>query len=804
MADARLKIIIEALNKGKGELAALKKDLEGVESSTKKANTSFADVGIALGKLGLLAGGAAVALKKVYDLGSGGAAVEQTRESFDRLGVSIEDLQDASLGTVDDMTLMAGVMTLVAGTSGDLQEHLLAAAPQLLEIAKAANKLNPTLGDTAFMYQSLATGIKRGSKLIIDNTGIVFGAEEAYETYAETIGESADELTETEKKIAFLNATLETGQTIMEQAGGSLEAQTDGYQQLGAQAKNAKDELAELADTVTGPVVGALARGLGVVNDTTDELGVWRVLIPLLVEDYASLIPQMVDAANAAKEQAVQEHAVASGLAAVAQGFRDVGASGPQAKKAIEGFTDAGASLPEVTKQITRDVLTSSEAWDQYSAAIAGAEQASVNYSTEANAARDATIRTTRANLIIAAVNSDLTDGLEDQADKVAELRAEQEAARLEIDKLTASDGRAVVGKEKQTLSTNELALATAQLAVANKKMADADPGSEAYYRAAVQADNLREKIGGASGATVTYIDNTKRLDELRGKWTELGGEIAGTKAEILGVIQMQLFQSTVSKMMVDGINDAELAYLELAGAALGLDTAFLNIERASGSAAQALVDDQLTGAEAQEAARKEFEKTSGVATNLARDVTQIGIGGAEGMNALKEPTQREQLLLREMGVEADVTKGHIVSLADVSVPKMTEIKDMTGAAVARMIDLAIEARNAQGAIDAMHGKDIDINVNYVEHRGVGQPGTSQREGIMDIPGNEYAAGGVSAGGYDLVGEHGPELRYNPPGAHVYSNPVTNNVTNNYNQTVNTRASSATVRQDFALLRAMG
>ncbi|HUW14095.1 MAG TPA: hypothetical protein VM537_30510, partial [Anaerolineae bacterium] len=400
------------------------------------------------------------------------------------------------------------------------------------------------------------------------------------------------------------------------------------------------------------------------------------------------------------------------------------------------------SSLSTFQAQLGQDVLDSAEMWDQYSAAIARAEQASVNYSTDANAARDATIRNTRANLIIAAVNSDLSDGLEDQGDKVAELRAEQAALGLEIDRLTASDGRAVVVKEKQTLSTNELALATAQLAVANQKMADADPGSEAYYRAAVQADNLREKIGGAASATTTYIDNTKRLDELRGKWSGLGGEIAGTKAEILGVIQMQLFQSTVSKMMVGDINDAELAYLELAGAALGLDTTFLHLERRSDKTAAALSDDQLEGAEAQEAARKEWELTVNAAINTSREVTQIGVGGANGMNALREPTQRAQLLVRELGGEADVTKTHIASMADESIPKMAGIRDMTGSAVARMIDLAIEARNAQGAIDEMHGKDITVNVNYVEHRGVGQPGASQREGIMDIPGNEMALGG--------------------------------------------------------------
>ena len=70
------------------------------------------------------------------------------------------------------MKLMSATSTLLAGTSGDLATALGNATPQLLEIAKAANKLNPSLGDTAFLYESIATGVKRASPMILDNLGL--------------------------------------------------------------------------------------------------------------------------------------------------------------------------------------------------------------------------------------------------------------------------------------------------------------------------------------------------------------------------------------------------------------------------------------------------------------------------------------------------------------------------------------------------------------------------------------------------------------------------------------------------------
>jgi len=239
----------------------------------KKAGKSVENVSKTFLKLSAAAVAAAVAMKKVYDIGKQGAAIAQTTESFNRLGVSIEDLRTASRGTIDDMTLMSASLTLVAGAGEELQKNLLTSAPQLLAIAKAANKLNPTLGDTAFMYDSIATGIKRSSPLILDNLGIVVKVGQANEEYAVAIGKTVAQLTAEDKQMALLNATIKAGDRLIEQVGGSTEALGDSYAELETNLKNITDQFkTNISDGVT-PLVKGYADLLSATIAAREEHG---------------------------------------------------------------------------------------------------------------------------------------------------------------------------------------------------------------------------------------------------------------------------------------------------------------------------------------------------------------------------------------------------------------------------------------------------------------------------------------------------------------------------------------------------
>jgi hypothetical protein len=237
------------------------KGVKETDKSLKGMTKSFKDTAIAIGATGIAI---AAAGKQIYELGKRGAIVTQTADSFDylskKLGLApdlLNQLRTASRGTISDMQLMSSTATLLAGTSDELGKALGQATPQLLEIAKAANKLNPSLGTTSHMYDSIALGIKRASPLILDNLGLTIKIGDANEAMAEELGKSVEALTAEEKQMALLNATLRAGDQLIAQVGGTTDSATDSFAQFETTIANLKDQISkELSPAVSGILTG--------------------------------------------------------------------------------------------------------------------------------------------------------------------------------------------------------------------------------------------------------------------------------------------------------------------------------------------------------------------------------------------------------------------------------------------------------------------------------------------------------------------------------------------------------------------
>lgn len=273
MADSvEMDLVIRALSEGfdklSGDLDKLGKSTEAPAEPAKKTSLSFTELKSALDLVSGAAKTAGAAFDAAFDFTKLGATVVQTEDSFNNLIDAIDaapdllnQLKDAAGGTIDDLSLMSSTATLLAGTSGDLATNLANATPQLLEIARAANKLNPSLGDTAFLYESISKGIKRASPLILDNLGIVVKVGEANKIYAEQLGKSVKELTAAEKQQALLNATLKSGKTLIEQAGGAANNAVDPFNAFTTSVTNLKNASAALV-TESG-LMQATLEGLG-------------------------------------------------------------------------------------------------------------------------------------------------------------------------------------------------------------------------------------------------------------------------------------------------------------------------------------------------------------------------------------------------------------------------------------------------------------------------------------------------------------------------------------------------------------
>ncbi|MHC4334124.1 MAG: hypothetical protein ACYSUV_10295 [Planctomycetota bacterium] len=315
------------------EFGKLADEQKVLADSTKSTKDKFMDMGKSMLQTAAIVGGVGFAVyqagKQIYEVGKRGAMVTQTADSFEYLSTKLalptdllEQLRKESRGTIDDFKLMSSTATLLAGTSDKLGKALGTATPELMRIAKAANKLNPSLGTTSHMYESIALGIKRASPMILDNLGLTIKIGDANEKMAESLGKSVDALTAEEKQMALLNATLAAGENLINQVGGSTESATDAYEQNSAALANMKDLMSQTVNEGINPMVSALAEFYSGAIPARDA---YQMLLEAMdngvitTEELVDLDRQMADGLidlaelTAILEQAAIRHALAVG-----------------------------------------------------------------------------------------------------------------------------------------------------------------------------------------------------------------------------------------------------------------------------------------------------------------------------------------------------------------------------------------------------------------------------------------------------------------------------------------------------------
>ncbi len=257
---------LEILIRTKKQGDDIPKTEKEVENLGKRLNSAL-DV---MNKSAVAAAAAGATFVKAFELSKEGAEINQLRDSFELMNEQVfktPDLLDkmtsAVSGTIAETDLMKSLLTLTAGASNEAAQSYAAAIPQLLEIAKASNKLNPALGSTTELFDSLALGIKRGSPLILDNLGLTIKIEEANKNYADQLGKTVAQLTSEEKQMALLNATLGAGDQLIQQVGGNVASAADSWARLEVQVQESKEGLQTwLADGLM-PIIETISNGYG-------------------------------------------------------------------------------------------------------------------------------------------------------------------------------------------------------------------------------------------------------------------------------------------------------------------------------------------------------------------------------------------------------------------------------------------------------------------------------------------------------------------------------------------------------------
>ena len=259
MGQSIYKVLLQFIGQDKtsGAAKGASKSLDGLASSLKSAILGYVSLR-----------GAQEALKFVKL----GAEVSRASDSFGKLATAagtsgsaiLSAMNTASRGTIDNMTAMQianrAMIMDVAETPAQFER-----------LTKVAVTLGQAMGkDAASSIDDFVTAAGRQSKLIADNLGLIVNAEEAYEKYAVTLGKATDELTDAEKKQAFLNEMLLQGEGKMSALGSTTRDAAGDWEALYAQINNLKNLLAQNAGDALR--VGALADGLSASAEAANLL----------------------------------------------------------------------------------------------------------------------------------------------------------------------------------------------------------------------------------------------------------------------------------------------------------------------------------------------------------------------------------------------------------------------------------------------------------------------------------------------------------------------------------------------------
>jgi len=363
--ETKVKLIIEAAtDAARGKMAEFSEEAtQGLQKADKSAR-SFGD-GIKEGwakakSVWVEITGAVLALKTAYDMANQAAKFKEREQAFFNMAAShganaekiIRDLKEISRGTIDTMTLMEKAGTaMTLGIAADKIDDL-------MKVARASAKITGQTVSEAFSDISLAVG--RQSKMILDNLGILVNVESANEKYAQKLGKLADSLTEAEKKQAFLNATLEAGEDIVNRVGNVQDSAAERIQRYEAQWKNAAIVLGKVFLNVAQGIELVLTGAYGAINRLIEYawaggrkfMELWQKLPDALVpENVKRLAVEYKNLGEAAKDVADKS------FAHMSETWDSMTALWEKTKPMADGATAALQAQAEAAQK-TKDEIT--------------------------------------------------------------------------------------------------------------------------------------------------------------------------------------------------------------------------------------------------------------------------------------------------------------------------------------------------------------------------------------------------------------------------------------------------------------
>lgn len=233
------------------------KDIKIIITGKDRASKAIKSVSGALKRFGNFAKGVVVAGATAAATAIGGLSVAAinlakdaasfvtVQESFksmtNEMGVGFDSmlssLKEASSGMLSNQELMTSFNEAATLVSKDFAQNLPDAMSLLQKQAAATGK------DFSFMLDSFVTGIGRASPKILDNMGITVSVAKVYEQWADSMGMTTDEMTESQKQTALYEAAIESLKKQTSDMNGLQGTAQQQFKMLTATFKNLKTQL---------------------------------------------------------------------------------------------------------------------------------------------------------------------------------------------------------------------------------------------------------------------------------------------------------------------------------------------------------------------------------------------------------------------------------------------------------------------------------------------------------------------------------------------------------------------------------
>lgn len=238
-------------NKVNSAVGNINRNFVGLTATSEGFGLTFgrAFSGVETALLGIAAVGAKVGkslLKDIYDAGPIANIEKVYHNMTTNFGIDSEklmkELRAASYGAVDDFELMQKANLSMIGSGKEFGKFFAESLPKLMKISRESAKAQGV--DVEYAFNSITTGIKRMSPMILDNLGFQISLTEATEAYAASVGKTSKELSKEEKQMAVLNLVLAQGDDLINSTGGHMDNVQTTWIAWGTAISNARKRFA--------------------------------------------------------------------------------------------------------------------------------------------------------------------------------------------------------------------------------------------------------------------------------------------------------------------------------------------------------------------------------------------------------------------------------------------------------------------------------------------------------------------------------------------------------------------------------